>query len=220
MRHSRRIYKCQAQAWCPVHLWSLRHSWRICADEYVNRTRNPKHTHKYTNVKVLGTQDEHTHEQLWLCYSPIKSLADATHQSMLTHTLPLTGYLHPCELDTCWPYPPEYADTHSLLTGYLRPLELNMEVLPRWCYPEEYVDTHLTTDWLPAPLRTRQCTDALTQSSQRICALHKSHGMHTGWEKKVPIHLCVVSILAVSVCLAPCARAKTGRIKWHVLCTT
>ncbi len=33
---------------------------RIIFDQYVYGTPIPKHTHKYTKVKVLGTQDKHT----------------------------------------------------------------------------------------------------------------------------------------------------------------
>ncbi len=51
----------------------------------------PKHTHKYTKIKVLHTQDKHTQLSSFAelqCY-PIKSLADANL--------------------------PEYVDTHYLL---------------------------------------------------------------------------------------------------------
>ncbi len=64
------------------------------SDEYAN----PKHMPKYTKAKALHTQDKHlSAEQLCaeLCCHPIKSLAATSL--------------------------PEYVDTHSLPTGYLRP---------------------------------------------------------------------------------------------------
>ena len=66
-------------------------------DEYVYRIPNPKHRNKYTKVKVLRTQDKHTQLSSFtqLCCYAIKSIADAG--------------------------PPDYVDTHSLPTGYLRP---------------------------------------------------------------------------------------------------
>ena len=66
-------------------------------DEYVYRIPNPKDMPKYTKAKVWHTQDKHTqlNSFIELCCYPIKSLADASL--------------------------PEYIDTHSLLTGYLRP---------------------------------------------------------------------------------------------------
>ncbi len=71
-------------------------------DKYAYRIPKPKHTPKYTKAKVLCTQDKHTQlssfAELHCC--PIKSLAATSL--------------------------PEYADTQSLLTGYLRPSELNM----------------------------------------------------------------------------------------------
>ena len=75
------------------------------SEEYVYRTPTPKHTQKYTKVKVLHTQDKHTQLSsfAWLHCKPIKSLADVNL--------------------------PEYVDRHSLLTtGYLCPWELNMSV--------------------------------------------------------------------------------------------
>ncbi len=63
-------------------------------DEYAYRTPNPKHRHKYTKVKVLHTQGKHTQLKLSI-FTWHCCLADAN--------------------------PPEYVNTHSLWTGYLRP---------------------------------------------------------------------------------------------------
>ena len=68
----------------------------FCSDEYEYHIPNAKHMPKYTKAKVLPTQDKHTQLSSFTelrCHL-IKSLAAA---SLL------------------------YVDTHSLLTGYLRP---------------------------------------------------------------------------------------------------
>ncbi len=66
-------------------------------DEYVYRITNPKHTHKYTEVKVLCAQDKHTQLSSFTepCCHLIKGLADADlPEYVATHSQP-TGYLHP-----------------------------------------------------------------------------------------------------------------------------
>ncbi len=66
-------------------------------DQYVYRIPDPKHTLKYTEVKVPHTQYKHTQlsSLTWLSCSPAKSLADANLPEYVdTHLLP-TGYLHP-----------------------------------------------------------------------------------------------------------------------------
>ncbi len=75
------------QAFCS---WQTGEISRICvwSDEYANSTPNPKHMPKYTNIKVPCTQDKHpqlsSFSQL-SCY-PLKSLADATRQSIYIGT--------------------------------------------------------------------------------------------------------------------------------------
>ncbi len=72
------------------------------SDQYVYHIPNPKHTPKYTKAKVLYAQDKTAQLSSFseLCCYPVKSLAAANL--------------------------PEYVDTHSLLTGYLRPSELDI----------------------------------------------------------------------------------------------
>ena len=86
----------------------------LSVDEYVYCTPIPKHTLKYTKVKVHHTQDKHTQ---------LSSLAllPLTHQSMLTHT---HYQLATCALKNSTLAEanlPEYVDTYTLLPIYLCP---------------------------------------------------------------------------------------------------
>ncbi len=98
------------------------HSTTVSSDEYAYCIPNPKHTPKYTKAKVPHTQYKYIQLSsfTWLCCYPIKSLAAAS--------------------------PPEYIDTHSLLTGYPRPKELDTS--ERGCKPAVVHETLCRTDVL------------------------------------------------------------------------
>ncbi len=94
--------RCVSVSGCMVS--SLPISPGFFCDEYANRIPNPKHMPKYTKAKVplpkINMYQLCSFAELCChCHNPIKSLAA------------------PCL--------PEYVATHSQLTGYLRPKELD-----------------------------------------------------------------------------------------------
>ena len=111
------LFECVFSSWFPwcVQLFESCRDFcivQVHCDEYVYRTPIPKHAHKYTNVKVLRTQDKHTQLSNFaqLCCNAIYTNAlltltywsdDTNPQEYIDTHSRLTGYLHPCELDNC-----------------------------------------------------------------------------------------------------------------------